>query len=29
MAAWLEQNLPATTRRFLELSAQPGATAKR
>lgn len=29
MAAWLEQNLPATTRRFLELSATPGATAKR
>jgi len=29
MAAWLDQNLPATTRRFLELSADPNATAKR
>ena len=29
MAQWLEQHLPSTTRRFLELSAAPGATAKR
>ena len=29
MAQWLEQNLPATTRRFLELDATPHETAKR
>jgi ferritin-like metal-binding protein YciE len=28
MAGWLEQNLPAVTRRYLQLEATPGATAK-